>query len=430
MATDAQAPHPVRLVVTDDLHRSRLTVFFRLLLAIPHFFWLGLFTFGAFFVAIINWFATLITGRSPKGLHDFLAGYVRYATQFFGYLYLAANPYPPFYLGSDQSAYAIDVQIAPPERQNRWVTGFRFFLAVPAFLVSGVLSGGGSLSSGGRGFSTGGALGLMSVLNWFSSLVRGRSPRGLRDFSAWALAYTAQVYAYLFLLTDRYPNTDPLVFLREARLEPVDPEGRAQVANTDDRHRSRLTVFFRLPLAFPHIFWLLLWTVAAWLAALANWFFTLITARPAKPLVRFLSAYIRYSAHVSSFLWVVGNPFPGFVGAPGSYPVDVQVEAKERQNRWITGFKLVLVFPAFLVNSALGWVLFVGAIVIWFYAIVMGRAPVGLQETGAYAIGYGAQLNAYLFNLTDTYPHSSPLAVVSQPALAAPAPSVAPAEPA
>jgi uncharacterized membrane protein YfbV (UPF0208 family) len=428
----APSPHPVRLVVTDDLHRSRLTVFFRLLLAIPHFFWLGLFSIGAFFIAIINWFATLFTGKSPKGLHDFLAGYVRYATQFFAYLYLAANPYPPFYLGSEQNAYVIDVQIDPPERQNRWVTGFRFFLAFPAFIVSGALSGGGSVSSGGRGFSTGGAMGLMSILNWFSSLIRGRSPRGLRDFSAWALAYTAQVYAYLFLLTDKYPNSDPLIFLREAQLEPPDPEGRPQIANTDDLRRSRLTVFFRLPLAFPHIFWLLLWSVAAYLAAIANWFFTLIMGRPAKPLARFLSAFIRYSAHVGAFFWVIGNPFPGFVGAPGSYPVDVHVETKERQNRWITGFKFVLVFPAFLVNSALGWVLVIGSVMIWFYALVLGRAPSGLQETGAYAIGYGAQLNAYLFNLTDRYPHSSPLAVVAQAPPAAPAaPSapVAPAEP-
>ena len=29
--------HPIGLIVTDDLHRNRLTVFFRLLLAIPHF---------------------------------------------------------------------------------------------------------------------------------------------------------------------------------------------------------------------------------------------------------------------------------------------------------------------------------------------------------------------------------------------------------
>jgi hypothetical protein len=28
--------HPIRLVVSDDLRRSRLTVFFRALLALPH----------------------------------------------------------------------------------------------------------------------------------------------------------------------------------------------------------------------------------------------------------------------------------------------------------------------------------------------------------------------------------------------------------
>jgi hypothetical protein len=410
VATDVQA-HPVRLVVTDDLHRSRLTVFFRLLLAIPHFFWLGLFTIGALFIAFINWWATLFTGRSPKGLHEFLAGYIRYATQLFAYLFLAANPYPPFYLGSDQASYPIDVQIDPPERQNRWVTGFRLFLAFPAIIMSGMLAGGGSVSSGGRGFSSGGVTGVASVLSWFSAMVRGRSPRGLRDFSAWALAYTAQFYAYLFLLTDRYPNSDPLVFLG-GQLEPPDPEGRPQVVSTDDLRRSRLSVFFRLLLAFPHIFWLLLWTVLALLAAFANWFVTLVMGRPARPLARFLCAYIRYSAHVTAFLYVIGNPFPGFVGAPGSYPVDVRIDPPGRQNRWITGFKLVLVIPALLLSSALGWVIAVAAMLVWFSSLVRGRAPSGLQSTGVYVIGYSAQVNAYLFLLTDRYPHASPLAVV------------------
>jgi hypothetical protein len=31
--------HPIGLIVTDDLKRSRLTVFFRLLLVIPHLIW-------------------------------------------------------------------------------------------------------------------------------------------------------------------------------------------------------------------------------------------------------------------------------------------------------------------------------------------------------------------------------------------------------
>ena len=78
---------------------------------------------------------------------------------------------------------------------------------------------------------------IAAFLGWFSALARGRSPRGLRDFVAWGIGYTAQVYAYLFLLTDRYPYSDPLVFL--AGLEPPDAPERARIVNSDDLRRSR-----------------------------------------------------------------------------------------------------------------------------------------------------------------------------------------------
>src|SRR3954454_19636526 len=67
--------HPIRVVVTDDLERSRLTVFFRVLLAIPLFIWFGLWSIAAFFIAIVNWVVTLVQGRSPQSLHDFYASY-------------------------------------------------------------------------------------------------------------------------------------------------------------------------------------------------------------------------------------------------------------------------------------------------------------------------------------------------------------------
>ena len=43
-------PHPVRIVATDDLVRSRLTVFFRAFLAIPHYLWA--FLLGMFYVLL------------------------------------------------------------------------------------------------------------------------------------------------------------------------------------------------------------------------------------------------------------------------------------------------------------------------------------------------------------------------------------------
>ena len=38
----------------------------------------------------------------------------------------------------------------------------------------------------------------------------------------------------------------------------------------DDLRRSRVTVFFRLPLAIPHFVWLALWAIAAVFAVIAH----------------------------------------------------------------------------------------------------------------------------------------------------------------
>src|SRR5579862_1653231 len=98
MAADAVA-HPIDLVVTDDLRRSRLTVFFRLLLVIPHLIWLAVYGFVAELAVLVAWLVALFMGRLPDGLHNFLAGFVRYATRVNAYLLLLANPFPPFGAG-------------------------------------------------------------------------------------------------------------------------------------------------------------------------------------------------------------------------------------------------------------------------------------------------------------------------------------------
>src|SRR3989440_813127 len=84
--------HPIGLIVTDDLRRSRLTVFFRLLLVIPHVIWLYLWSVAVMFTVLISWFAAVFTGRVPAGLHGFNAGFLRYSTRVTGYLFLLANP--------------------------------------------------------------------------------------------------------------------------------------------------------------------------------------------------------------------------------------------------------------------------------------------------------------------------------------------------
>ena len=68
-ASTTPALHPIRVLVNDDLQRNRLTVFFRLILAIPHLLWILLWTIGIFFVVVVNWFVTLVAGRPAASLH-------------------------------------------------------------------------------------------------------------------------------------------------------------------------------------------------------------------------------------------------------------------------------------------------------------------------------------------------------------------------
>jgi hypothetical protein len=181
--------HPIRLVVTDDLHRNRLTVFFRLILAIPLFLWAVLWGVIAMLAYIVNWFATLFMGRSPDGLHNFLATFLRYTTHVRAYTLLVADPYPQF--TGREGTYPIDLEIDPPQPQSRLTVFFRWFLAIPVLLLTNILS---NLSQ------------LLAIFSWFIALALGRVPEGLRNFAALAIRIETQTYAYLLLLTGRYPN--------------------------------------------------------------------------------------------------------------------------------------------------------------------------------------------------------------------------------
>ncbi len=128
-----------------------------------------------------------------------------------------------------------------------------------------------------------------------------------------------------------------------------------------------------------------------------------------RPLHRFLGAYLRYETHVLAFLLLVANPFPGFTGTPGSYPVDLQIAPRERQNRLKTLFRGPLAIPAHL----LAWGL-TGAL--WgsrpssagSSASSWAACREGLRNLGAYCLRYLAQTYAYEYLLTDSYPFSGP----------------------
>jgi hypothetical protein len=392
--------------VVEDLHRSRLTVFFRLALSIPHFVWIALWTVVVIVVSIVAGIIVLIRGQLPDGLHRFFTAYIRYSIHVYAYASLAANPFPGF---AGAPGYEIDVEFGPPAPQNRWKTFFRIILVIPALMMASALTGGES--------SGGGVLFACALLVWFVAMARGRAPEGLSRLQWYTLHYQAQVGAYALFVTDRYPTTDP----ERIGVPWPPPEHPIRLAHQpDDGRRNRLTVFFRLFLALPHFVWLYLWGYLAGLAAIVNWFATLIAGRSPDFLHRFLGAYVRQQTHVYAYLALLANPFPGFVGEPGSYPVDLVIARREDQNRWKTVFRVLLLLPALLVATSLAFAAVLVAVFGWFVALFTGRMPDGLRKLGLFALRYSAQLNAYGLLLTDRYPYAGPPAdATHEPALPA-----------
>ena len=382
---------------------------FRLLLAAPHLLWAWIFGTAALAVSVIVWLAVLFERRAPGSLHRFVASYVRYSTHLSAYLSLAANPYPGFTGGS---AYPVDVEIDPPARQGRVGAGFRLVLALPALLLASAVGGSSAIGMSMGTWFFFGLVTAVSMLGWFASLVLGRMPRGLRDAATFGIGYSSRTLSYLLLLTDRYPNAAP----GQVDPPPDLPEHPIAIVVDDDLRRPRLLVAFRGLLVVPHFLWLTLWTVPAALAALLAWVLALALGRVPRFLHRFLAAFVRQSAHVTAFLYLVGRPFPGFVGREGSYPIAVTIAQPARQRRLGVLVRILLALPAVIVSSAYATVVFLLGVLAWFAGLATGRMPSGLRDLGAAAIRYEAQLYAYVFLLTSRYPDASPMLAGREPA--------------
>lgn len=192
---------------------------------------------------------------------------------------------------------------------------------------------------------------------------------------------------------------------REAQFTGADPQPHPiGLRNRDPRVRWRLTALVRSALALPHLLLLLSWACLAGPVAVVGWFAVLARGRMPEGLHGWLARYLRYSTHVSAYLLLLADPYPGFRGWDGSYPVDLRVGAPAAQRRWTVAIRIVLALPALLFAYVLSGVASVVTLLSWFCALAVARVPVGFQQLGAYCLRYQAQTVAYALLLTDRYP--------------------------
>jgi hypothetical protein len=181
--------YPVTFEADYVQQRNRLTVFFRLILAIPLAIWLYIYAIGATIAVIVAWITIVITGRYPAALYEFTAGFTRFVARFTAYAALLSDPYPSFG-GGDDPAYPVRMAFQPLEEYSRLKTLFRLLLAIPILIVR---------------YAMNILLEIGAVGAWFVILFTGKMPRGLFDLMVLANSYMARSDAYVFLLTETYP---------------------------------------------------------------------------------------------------------------------------------------------------------------------------------------------------------------------------------
>jgi len=188
MAAPSPPPHPVTFNVEYPERLSRLLIFVKWLLAIPHV--IVLYFLGLVFsvTTLLAFFAILFTRKYPEGLFKFGLGYERWAMNVNAYLWLLRDEYPPFAL--DSAGYPASFDVRYDAEMNRWLPLLKWLLALPHYIVLAFL---------------GIAAWLMALVGWFAILFTGRMPRTIFDFIVGVLRYNQRVTAYVYLMTDSYP---------------------------------------------------------------------------------------------------------------------------------------------------------------------------------------------------------------------------------
>jgi hypothetical protein len=182
--------YPTGMDVDGPQQQSRLSVFLRIIFAIPILLFAGIVGIGMAVVALIAWFVILFTGKYPAGMANFSAGGVRLSARALGYCYMLTDKYPPFSLDEDSSYPIRAFATVQLEGRNRLTTFFRIIMAIPHLIVISILNY---------------VMEIVGFIAWLIVLITGSMPGGLHNFIAGYVRWNIRNSAYVMLLTDEYP---------------------------------------------------------------------------------------------------------------------------------------------------------------------------------------------------------------------------------
>jgi hypothetical protein len=182
------ATHPVNFWIARSPSRSRISVFFRLILALPLVVLEQVWSSVMQVVAVIQWAIVTFTGKRNTDLRKLQLQYLTFASRAYTYLGLLYDSYPPF---GESSPSPVQLNIDGPGVPPRASAIFRIVLAVPAFIVTWFVIMIGTF---------------VTIFAWFTVLVTGSMSEGMHHFLMKVHRYVVRTLAYATLVVDAYPR--------------------------------------------------------------------------------------------------------------------------------------------------------------------------------------------------------------------------------
>ena len=132
-------PYPARVEFHADRHIDRWRPLVQWLLAVPHLLIARALSTLRSVLTLISFFTVLFTEQIPRPLFDMIAMTYRYEWRAMSYALFLHEDYPPF----DFQPAADDDGVEPhtslsityPERLGRWKPLYKWFLAIPHYVV-------------------------------------------------------------------------------------------------------------------------------------------------------------------------------------------------------------------------------------------------------------------------------------------------------
>jgi hypothetical protein len=188
------ASYPAQLGFEGGPHIARWRPLVEWLLAIPQLLIAGALEALRGVLTLISFFTVLFTQQIPRPVFDMIAMTYRYEWRAASYALFLREGYPPFDFQPAADDDGVDphtvVTLPYPEHLDRWKPLYKWFLAIPQFVVL---------------FGLSVATVFVVIASFFAVAASGEYPVRLRNFVVGVYRYNLRLQAYVGMLNDHYP---------------------------------------------------------------------------------------------------------------------------------------------------------------------------------------------------------------------------------